>query len=214
MTTPYLLLSPPVDIERGEAQGRALRELLGGRYEHESLPDRVMRTVQQYLGDLFDTTAGPAGGLLAVAGIVLVLGGLVALLVWQAKRASRGRAKRAAEDIFGARARSAAEHRAESERLAAEGQYAEAVRERLRAVARDLEERAVVDGLPGRTADELAREAGRALPAFAADLAAAARVFDDVTYGEVPGTPAAYETLRSLDERLRAAKPALAEGAR
>ncbi|WP_449066361.1 DUF4129 domain-containing protein, partial [Planomonospora algeriensis] len=61
----------------------------------------------------------------------------------------------------------------------------------LRAVARDLEERAVVEELPGRTADELAAEAGRALPGFAGELAEAARLFDDVTYGDLPGTPRA-----------------------
>ena len=62
----------------------------------------------------------------------------------------------------------------------------------------------IVDSTPGRTAGELAAEAGRALPALAAELTAAARVFDDVTYGEVPGTAEAYGILRDrLDDRLR-----------
>ncbi|WP_344833498.1 DUF4129 domain-containing protein [Nonomuraea dietziae] len=61
--------------------------------------------------------------------------------------------------------------------------------------------------MPGKTADELAAEAGRSLPAFAEELAAAARAFDDVAYGGVPGSPAAYAMLRDLDERLRLARP-------
>jgi hypothetical protein len=61
--------------------------------------------------------------------------------------------------------------------------------------------------MPGRTADELAAEAAVSLPGFDAELAAAARSFDDVTYGGVPGTRTAYEVMSSLDERLRQARP-------
>ena len=53
----------------------------------------------------------------------------------------------------------------------------------MRAIVRSLEERALLDPRPGRTADEAAAEAGRALPAHADRLRAAARDFDDVTYG-------------------------------
>ncbi|WP_205315327.1 DUF4129 domain-containing protein, partial [Nonomuraea lactucae] len=52
----------------------------------------------------------------------------------------------------------------------------------------------------------------RALPGFADELAAAARSFDDVTYGGVPGTRAAYDAMRDLDERLRVARPVLLAG--
>ncbi len=49
-----------------------------------------------------------------------------------------------------------------------------------------------MEPMPGRTATELAAEAGRALPALAADLDQGVRTFADVTYGERPGTPEAY----------------------
>ena len=63
---------------------------------------------------------------------------------------------------------------------AARGEWADAVRERLRAVVRSLEERAVLDERPGRTADEAAAEAGTALPTCADDLRRSARLFDDI----------------------------------
>ncbi|MGV9304904.1 MULTISPECIES: DUF4129 domain-containing protein [unclassified Nonomuraea] len=198
-------MTPP---GREEAQRRAAEELARPEYAHEPLPDRLWRMLQQFLGDLTDFKTGdnPVGAVLAAVLLVLVVVVAVAAMVWLSRRSARTRAA-APGDLFGGRAMTAAEHRLAAERLAGEGRWAEAVQERLRAIARDLQDRALVDNLPGRTADELAAEAGRSLPAFAGELAAAARAFDDVAYGGVPGTPEAYAMLRELDERLRAARP-------
>ncbi|MFJ2032381.1 DUF4129 domain-containing protein [Streptosporangium sp. NPDC087985] len=208
LTYPALLASP-IDIDRGRARREAAQELLRSEYAKESLIDRAIRAVDQFLGDLLDQQSiGIVGSVTAWAVLAVIVAAAVVAVVMIARRVSRnGTAHR--EGIFGDRRRTAAEHREAAERLAGEGRWAEAVRERLRAVARDLEDRAIVDSMPGRTADELAAEAGRALPEFAAELTAAARVFDDVTYGEVPGTAEAYGVLRDLDGRLRTARPAL-----
>ena len=114
--------------------------------------------------------------------------------------------------LFAGRERTAAEHRAAAERLAAAGDWAEAIRERLRAIARDLEERAILDPLPGRTAAELAAAAARELPGLADGLAAAARLFDDVTYGGLPGSPEGYTRLVRLDEQVTATRPVTVGG--
>ncbi|UBU14728.1 DUF4129 domain-containing protein [Nonomuraea gerenzanensis] len=195
-------------IDRGEAASKAAEELLKPEYAKEALFDRIYRYVSQFLGDLLDATGdgGSAGGVIAAIVITLILLGLVALIAWRLRKSARRHAL-APGALFGARTLTAAEHRQAAERLAMEGRWSEAVQERLRAIARDLEERALVDGMPGRTADELAAEAALSLPAFAQELAAAARSFDDVTYGGVPGTREAYETMTSLDERLREARP-------
>ncbi|MER7501293.1 DUF4129 domain-containing protein [Nonomuraea pusilla] len=196
-------------IGRDDAARRAAEELLKPGYEKESLLDRLYRYVTQFLGDLLDgaTGGGTTGGVIAAVVITLIILGVLVLVGRQLRKASRAAAP-AAGGLFGERALTAAEHRAAAERLAAEGRWSEAIRERLRAIARDLEERALVDGMPGRTADELAAEAGTALPGFAAELAAAARSFDDVTYGGVEGTQEAYLSMSDLDERLRQARPA------
>jgi hypothetical protein len=55
---------------------------------------------------------------------------------------------------------------------------------------------------------ELARDAGRELPDLASELSNAATCFNDVTYGEQPGTETAYRRIADLDERLRTRRPA------
>ncbi|GAA4205982.1 DUF4129 domain-containing protein [Streptosporangium oxazolinicum] len=207
------LLTSPIDIEREEARRQAIQELLRPEYAKESLVDRLWRNVNRFLGDLLDQeSVGAVGSLAARAALLVIVIAIVVALLLVARRTARGGTARTG-GIFGEHRRTAAEHREAAERLAAEARWAEAVRERLRAVARDLEDRVIIDYTPGRTAGELAAEAGRALPALAGELAAAARVFDDVTYGEVPGTPEAYGIMRDLDEHLRAARPAPVAGA-
>jgi uncharacterized protein DUF4129 len=202
-------------VGREEAARRAAEELLKPGYQRESLFDEAYRRFTEFIGDLLDTASGggTAGSVIAAVVIVLILAGLIALIAWQLRRTARRRAG-AAGGMFGEHRLSAAEHRQAAEQLAAAQRWAEAIRERLRAIARDLEERALVDGLPGRTADELAAEAGLALPDFARELTAAARSFDDVTYGGAPGTRAAYYAMSGLDERLRRARPVALGGAR
>ncbi|MEU8192292.1 DUF4129 domain-containing protein [Microbispora amethystogenes] len=195
----------PIDVSRDQAADEAARELSRAAYQHESLFDRLQREIFQFIGDLMSGDGTGTGGVLSLVLIVVVLVVLALLLLWALRRFSgSGRAEPGA--VFGRRERTAAEHRSEAERLAAEEDWAGAIRERLRAVARDLEERAVVAPLPGRTAMELAEAAGQALPSHAADLRAAARLFDDVTYGEAGGTREEYLTLAALDERLRSAR--------
>ncbi|MFD1931703.1 MULTISPECIES: DUF4129 domain-containing protein [Nonomuraea] len=198
-------MTPP---EREEAQRRAAEELARAGYATESLPDRLWRGFQQWLGDLGEFTpgGGTVGPVIAALLLILVVVAAVWAMVWLSRRSARAHAPESG-DLFGGRAMTAAEHRLAAESLAAEGRWAEAVQERLRAIARDLQDRALVDTMPGRTADELAAEAGRSLPAFADELAAAARAFDDVAYGGVPGTSDAYAMMRELDERLRVARP-------
>ncbi|WP_239514096.1 DUF4129 domain-containing protein [Streptosporangium sp. 'caverna'] len=209
MVSLLISLLDPVDIGRGEARRAAIQELLKSEYAKESLVDRVTRTVNQFLDDLLDqASVGVAGSVVARAILIALVIAMIVAVVMIALRATRGGTARQT-GIFGEHRRTASEHREAAERLAAEGRWAEAIRERLRAVARDLEDRVIVDSTPGRTAGELAAEAGRALPGLAAELTAAARVFDDVTYGEVPGTAEAYAILRDLDDRLRTARPTL-----
>ncbi|WP_311932184.1 DUF4129 domain-containing protein [Microbispora sp. H11081] len=203
-----LLASPvgsPVGAGRDEAAREAARELSGTGYQHEPLFDRLLREMSQFLGDLLSGGGTSEGGLASLVVIAVLLAVLAVLLLWALRRFSGGRRAESGA-VFGQRERTAAEHRAEAERLAAEGGWAGAVQERLRAIARELEERAVVSPMPGRTADELAEVAGQALPSHAAGLRAAARLFDDVTYGGASGTREGYLTLTALDERLRSAR--------
>jgi hypothetical protein len=92
-----------------------------------------------------------------------------------------------------------------ADRYAAQGRYAEAVRERLRAMVRELVDRRVVEHHPGWTVTELAGAAGQARPVIDAPLRAAGTVFSDVWYGQRPAQSAHDERMRELAEQMHRA---------
>ncbi|WP_055533062.1 DUF4129 domain-containing protein [Streptomyces graminilatus] len=201
---------PPVTIPRDPAREAARRELSKRMY-HENDPglfQRAMDAFWDWLGKVFDaaSTATPGG----VVGLVVVLLAVVAVIgaLWW-RLGTPGTGPTSAAALFDDRPRSAAEHRAAAEAHAVQGHWNQAVQERMRAVVRSLEERALLDARPGRTADEAAAEAGRTLPAHTDRLRTSARDFDEVTYGGRPATPQMYRRLTELDDALERAKPAL-----
>jgi hypothetical protein len=199
----------PVEITREAAQEAARAELADPAYR-QAEPSPVERA----LGWLFDqldvlldraseaTPGGPFG--------VLVLGALVVavivLVLWRIGPVRGSGAE--APLLFVGRVRTAAEHRAAADEHAAAGRWAEAVRERLRAIVRDLEERGLLEPRAGRTADEAAAEGGAAIPGCGPGLREAARIFDEVWYGGRPASSGMDRQLRELDERIRASRPA------
>ena len=84
-----------------------------------------------------------------------------------------------------------------ADRLAAEGRYAEAIRQRLRDVVGDLTAAGVVAPLPGTTAAEVAAAAAVQRPAVAGSLAGATDLFSEIWYGDRPA-------LADHDARMRA----------
>jgi hypothetical protein len=90
-----------------------------------------------------------------------------------------------------------------ADELAAAGRYREAVRERLRAIVRDLIERQVLAPVPGWTVTELARAAGRARPATAPPLQAASDLFSEIWYGLRPATADDDRVMRERAEQVR-----------
>jgi uncharacterized protein DUF4129 len=85
-----------------------------------------------------------------------------------------------------------------ADRYAAAGRYAEAVRERLRAMVRLLVDRGIIEHRPGWTVTELAAAAGTAEPTLAAPLDEAAAIFSAIWYGQRPATPAHDARMRQL----------------
>ncbi|MGA5374789.1 DUF4129 domain-containing protein [Streptomyces griseoincarnatus] len=202
---------PPVTLPRDPAREAARRELSKQMY-HENDPSwlqRVLEAFWDWVDDLLGaaSTATPGGALGLVVIVVAALA--VGAALWWRLGTPRRRPV-TAPALFDDRPRSAAEHRAAAEAHAAQGHWNQAVQERMRAVVRALEERALLDPRPGRTADEAAAEAGRALPAHSDRLRTAARDFDDVTYGGRTASEDTYRGLAALDGDLERAKPALA----
>ncbi|MFI6015574.1 DUF4129 domain-containing protein [Streptomyces sp. NPDC051243] len=205
---------PPLTIPRDPAREAARRELSKGMY-HENEPSWFQRALDAFWGwveDLFTSaaTVTPGGPLGLVVVIVVVLA-VVGALWW--RLGTPRREPTSSARLFDDRPRSAAEHRATAEAHAAQGHWNKAVQERMRAIVRSLEERALLDVRPGRTADEAAAEAGQSLPSHGDRLRAAAREFDDVTYGGRTATQQAYQRIADLDRDLENSKPQLASSA-
>ncbi|MBB6421221.1 DUF4129 domain-containing protein [Streptomyces sp. AK010] len=202
---------PPLTIPRDPAREAARRELSKRMY-HENDPSLFQRALDafwEWLGKLFNaaSTATP-GGRLGLIVIILAVVAVLAALWW--RLGTPRRQPTSSATLFDDRPRSAAEHRSAAQAHAAQGHWNQAVQERMRALVRALEERALLDVRPGRTADEAAAEAGRALPAHTDRLRTAARDFDDVTYGGRSATEESYHRIAELDRDLERTKPQLA----
>ncbi|MFF5635164.1 DUF4129 domain-containing protein [Streptomyces sp. NPDC012825] len=201
----------PVDISRVPAREAAERELSDPRY-HENDPNLLQRGLNRFwewLDDLFGSASqATPGGVLGLVVIVLAVVALVAALWWRLGTPRRTPAT-TGDSLFADGPRSARDHRAAAVRHASAGRWNEAVQERMRAVVRSLEERALLDPRPGRTADEAAAEAGRSLPTRADGLRLAARTFDDVTYGGRTADESAYRRVEELDTALERTRPTL-----
>ncbi|KUN59671.1 hypothetical protein AQJ46_39480 [Streptomyces canus] len=205
---------PPLTIPRDPAREAARRELSKRMY-HENDPSwfqRALNAFWDWVDKLFNSAAsatpgGPLGLVVVIAAVLLVVGALW----WRLGSPRRGPVSSAA--LFDDRPRSAADHRAAAEAHAAQGHWNQAVQERMRAIVRSLEERTLLDIRPGRTADEAAAEAGRALPAHTDRLRSAAQDFDDVTYGGRAATEQSYHRIAELDRDLERTKPVLAASA-
>ncbi|MGY1436095.1 DUF4129 domain-containing protein [Streptomyces reniochalinae] len=199
----------PVTTPRLPAREDAERELSRPEYHQHDPPlyQRALDWLWHRLTDLLNTAAEatPGGwvGLLAVCLLIALL--LISL------RLRLGRLRPAPTTdpgaLFTDHPRTAAEHRAAAESHAHAGNWNAAVQECMRGIVRSLEERALLDPRPGRTADEAAAEAGRALPHHATRLGAAAHTFDEVTYADRPADRTSYEDLRDLDAALLRTPP-------
>ena len=168
---------PAIDIDRDAAHDAAQRELAKPIYPKPSLTERLSEWIDELLYRIVAEGSTVPGGWFTIAVLLILL--LVVALVVAVRIARRTmRTNRGGDHaLFGAHELSAAEHRATAEQYAAAGDWAAAIRHRLRAVARHLEETGVLDPVPGRTATELARDAGAALPDLAAELTQRCRRF-------------------------------------
>jgi Domain of unknown function (DUF4129) len=193
---------PTVDIDRDPAHQAAQRELDKPIYPKGSISQRVDEWIHDLLFRIIEKGSSVPGGWFTISVLLTLL--VVAVVI--AVRIARG-TMRSHHDgdyqLFDTGQLSAAQHRSAAERFAAEENWAAAVRHRLRAVARGLEETDILDPAPGRTANELARDAGARLFHLASELSHAATIFNDVTYGERPGTPGGYQMIAELDDHLR-----------
>lgn len=205
--------APPITIPRGAAHRAAEHELSRPAY-HDHDPNLVQRATDWFWNHaehLIEHAAGATPG--GWVGLTVVAAGVALAAVALRLRLGRLRTPAtAARALFPDHPLSAAEHRIAAEHHAAAERWDDAVRERMRAVVRALEERALLDHRPGRTADEATADAAHLLPDHADSLRRAARAFDDVRYGGRHATEHTYRELRTLDGELERARPRITAG--
>lgn len=211
----------PVTVSRSEAQRLAQRELAKPQY-HDS---------RFQAGGTYSPTATapaappptppaqhrPTADGLTIVLVIAAIGVIVIALILVSRRFGRPRTDakrkkkptgaRAAAPAFDSTLTGAAKHRHDAENAAAAGQWAQAIRERFRAVIATLDEHGVLPDRRHRTAAEAAADAGALLPGHAPALTEAARAFDEVEYGRYPGGPNAYATIAAVDESVLTARP-------
>lgn len=191
-----------IDIDRDTARDAAENELQRPIYAKPSAGDYVLEWIDDLISRIARAGSTVPGGwfTLTVVAILVVLAVVTAVRI--ARRTMH--TQRAGDAVlFGDRELSSAEHSAAAERYAAEGQFGPAIRHRLRAVARHLEETGVLQPIPGRTATELAADTGRVFPQLADEFDTAATIFNDITYGDRPASPQDYRRVVALDDHLR-----------
>ncbi|WP_020520113.1 DUF4129 domain-containing protein [Catelliglobosispora koreensis] len=91
-----------------------------------------------------------------------------------------------------------------ADRFAAQGQFAEAVRERLRSMVRALVTSGVITHHPGWTVTELAREAGTSRAATGPPVAEASVIFSEIWYAKVPALSEHDARMRGYADQLTA----------
>jgi hypothetical protein len=197
----------PIDLGRDEAREAAARELSDPAYHtaDPSFVDRALRWILERIADVFNGFASVAPG--GSFGVVVLAVVLVLVIVVIRLRSGRIARSRRVGAVFSGAPQAAVDHRRAAEEALPRGQLDVAVRERFRAIVRELEQRGILDEVSGRTVDEIAGAAGRALPAQAGELAGAAQLFDDVVYGSRPATVDGYQRLERLDDAVRRAVP-------
>jgi hypothetical protein len=193
----------PAPVTRDGARDAARHELSKAIYHRydDPLPVRVVKAVLHWLGHVLSVAAdhspgGPAG---AVTLVVLAIA-LVAIARWRLGPMRRNVTR--SHVVLDRVVRTAADHRRHAELAAQQGRWSEAVIERMRAVARRLEELDVVAPRPGRTADELAAESAEQLVSAAVPLRRAAAVFDEVAYGGRTGSAETYAVIVGADDAV------------
>jgi hypothetical protein len=198
-----LLILPTPEAAREAAR----RELSKRAYENAKPPlaYRVLTWILDKLGTLLNKASGSVpGGRVGLLLIVLLAAAVAALVVVKLRPTLRSPGS---DELFDTgQTLTAQEHRRRADQAAARGDHPEAVRERLRAIVRELEQRGLLDARPGRTADEVAREAGTAVPPLAAPLRRATTVFDEVWYGGRSADASSYAVLVEVDRLVLATR--------
>lgn len=199
---PVPVLATAVTAGGPPAVRRAGQRLARHELAEMSFWERILNWLAHLPRNAGNVVPGGWFGLISLA-IIAVLA-VTVVVYWV--RPSRTR-RAGPDSVLASSQLSARDYRRMARELAGAGDFGGAIVAGVRAIAADVDERAILPSQPGRTADEFAAEAGREIPALAAELRTVTRLFDDVRYGDKDGSLAGYQQVSRVDEAVRAARP-------
>lgn len=199
----------PVDPDREEARRWLVEELSQQKYQaaKPNWWDLLSKAVLDWLSSLSLGNAGFLQGPFLLLVVLVIAGALVgAFFIFGAPKLARRSAVSGA--LFGLdESRTSEELRAAAQSAAQQGDWALAIEELFRCLARGLAERVLVSTNPGTTALGFAARAGEVFPDHAARLQSNARSFDRVRYLDGSGSEEEYRALVELERDLSRARP-------
>ena len=202
----------PVDPDGDQARRWILEELSKAEYQAAKPTwwDLLSKAFWDWFNSLDLSGAGILQGPLLVFLIILIGAAIVvAFVIFGRPRRNR---RSLAGALFGEdESRTAEQLRRAASAAASSGDWALAIEELFRALARGVDERVLVATVPGTTASGFARLASAVFPGHADRLASGAAAFDGVRYLGEPGTEEDYRALVALEGELRTARPATVE---
>lgn len=197
-------LDPPLEMGRGEARRLAELELHDPAYQglEPSLIERGVQWVLAHVQTAFDRAGEVApGGWVGILGLVALVVIAVLIVRWRLGPITQASPIGISVNLE----TSAAEYHARADLAAADGNWGEAIAERMRAIVRTGQEQALIDPQPGWTANEIAAQLGNALPLTRDHVQRAARVYDEIRYGGRTATEAAHRTVTEACALIRSA---------
>ena len=201
--------------EADEARRWARDELARSDYNTDpSLWERFWVWVTERLADFSELNAAAPANLvpiIVVLAVAVLLG--VALYLGGPLRARRRVARGESFAVFDDDDADAAGFTAAADEAARRGDWPVAVLMRFRAIIRDLDERGVLDDVPGMTAREASAAGGARLPDHQRPLRWAGELFDAVCYGSARPGAREDEHLRALAADVASARPVPARAA-
>lgn len=199
----------PIDPTPDQARYWIIQELAKPPYQaaQPTWFDRLSSAVVNWFQSLsFGSNGIVTGPILIGVALVIIAAIFASYLIFGPPR--RGRRSRLSGVLFGDNDnRDASAMRKSGEAAAARSDWATAIEEMFRSIARGLADRTILSVTPGTTAHDFAARAAAVLPIFSDRLVAAASAFDEVRYLNRDGTEAAYRVTAQLERDLQDARP-------
>lgn len=202
---------PPLTPDGDEARRLLLEELAKAKYQQRELNiiDRIINTLIEWFGNLGEGASAIPNLIVYAVGLLLIAAIVYAIIKFGVPKLNRS-SKVRAETVFGDHdERTSKELRQASEQAARASDWYQATILRFRAIARQMEERTVIDLAPSLTAQTFSAQLSTSFPQHAEGLAYVAAAFDQVRYLLRPGTEHDYHQLRQLDEQLEKSTPVM-----